>query len=138
MLFLYISKTKHNRNAPAGQTNELIPTTLYQRPSCLVVVINHRTRRYAAIYDHLLGVARYSLSVDLIRLCGDNCASLLASFLASVLVSRRISSTKKRYMLLAITAFASGFIAIPLANNVTLVVLFLPLLTAPIPFLLPC
>ena len=41
-------------------------------------------------------------------------------------------------MLLAITAFASGFIAIPLVNNVTLVVLFLPLLTAPIPFLLPC
>lgn len=41
---------------------------------------------------------------------------------------------KKRYMLLAITAFASGFIAIPLVNNVTLVVLFLPLLTAPTPF----
>lgn len=37
-------------------------------------------------------------------------------------------------MLLAITAFASGFIAIPLVNNVTLVVLFLPSLTAPIPF----
>lgn len=37
-------------------------------------------------------------------------------------------------MLLAITAFASGFIAIPLVNNVTLVVLFLPSLTAPILF----
>ncbi len=41
-------------------------------------------------------------------------------------------------MLLAITAFASGFIAIPLVNNVTLVVLFfLPLLTA-LSVLLPC
>lgn len=37
-------------------------------------------------------------------------------------------------MLLAITAFASGFIAIPLVNNVKLVVLFLPSLTAPILF----
>lgn len=37
-------------------------------------------------------------------------------------------------MLLTITAFASGFIAIPLVNNVTLVVLFLPSLTAPILF----
>lgn len=35
---------------------------------------------------------------------------------------------KKRYMLLAITAFASGFIAIPLVNNVTLVVLFFALI----------
>ncbi|MCZ5371480.1 hypothetical protein O5559_29110, partial [Escherichia coli] len=31
---------------------------------------------------------------------------------------------KKRYMLLAINAFASGFIAIPLVNKVTRVVLF--------------
>lgn len=35
---------------------------------------------------------------------------------------------KKRYMLLAITAFASGFIAIPLVNNVKLVVLFFALI----------
>lgn len=35
---------------------------------------------------------------------------------------------KKRYMLLAITAFASGFIAIPLVDNVTLVVLFFALI----------
>ncbi|XNM90268.1 efflux MFS transporter YdeE [Escherichia coli] len=44
------------------------------------------------------------------------------------MVSWRISWTKKRYMLLAITAFASGFIAIPLVNNVTLVVLFFALI----------
>jgi Arabinose efflux permease len=35
---------------------------------------------------------------------------------------------KKRYMLLAITAFIAGFIAIPLVNNVTLVVLFFALI----------
>lgn len=39
-----------------------------------------------------------------------------------------IEIDKKRYMLLAITAFASGFIAIPLVNNVTLVVLFFALI----------
>ncbi len=38
MLFLYISKTKHNETH-AGQTNELIPTTLYQRPSCLALLL---------------------------------------------------------------------------------------------------
>ncbi len=41
---------------------------------------------------------------------------------------------KKRYMLLAIIAFACGFIAIPMVHNVVLVVLLLRLLTAPIRF----
>lgn len=79
---------------------------------------------------------QYSLSVDLIGYA-MTIALTIGVVLASVLVSRRISSTRNA-MLLAITAFASGFIAIPLVNNVTLVVLFLPLLTAPTPFLLPC
>lgn len=35
---------------------------------------------------------------------------------------------KKRYMLLAITAFIAGFVAIPLVNSVTLVVLFFALI----------
>lgn len=41
-------------------------------------------------------------------------------------------------MLLAITAFASGFIAIPLVNNVTLVVLFFALINCAYSVLLPC
>ena len=43
------------------------------------------------------------------------------------LASRRINSTK-RYMLIAIVAFIAGFVAIPLVNNVTLVVLFFALI----------
>ncbi|MEG7463475.1 MFS transporter, partial [Enterobacter hormaechei] len=35
---------------------------------------------------------------------------------------------KKRYMLIAIVAFIAGFVAIPLVNNVTLVVLFFALI----------
>lgn len=35
---------------------------------------------------------------------------------------------KKRYMLVAIVAFIAGFVAIPLVNNVTLVVLFFALI----------
>ena len=35
---------------------------------------------------------------------------------------------KKRYMLIAIVAFIAGFVAIPLVNNVTLVVLFFSLI----------
>lgn len=41
-------------------------------------------------------------------------------------------------MLLAITAFASGFIAITLVNNVTLVVLFFALINCAYSVLLPC
>lgn len=41
---------------------------------------------------------------------------------------------KKRYMLLAIIAFACGFVAIPMVHNVVLVVLLLRSLTAPIRF----
>lgn len=80
---------------------------------------------------------QYSLSVDLIGY------AMTIALTIGVVFSLGFGITadkfdKKRYMLLAITAFASGFIAIPLVNNVTLVVLFLPLLTAPTPFLLPC
>lgn len=80
---------------------------------------------------------QYSLSVDLIGY------AMTIALTIGVVFSLGFGITadkfdKKRYMLLAITAFASGFIAIPLVNNVTLVVLFLPSLTAPIPFLLPC
>lgn len=76
---------------------------------------------------------QYSLSVDLIGY------AMTIALTIGVVFSLGFGITadkfdKKRYMLLAITAFASGFIAIPLVNNVTLVVLFLPLLTAPIPF----
>jgi MFS family permease len=35
---------------------------------------------------------------------------------------------KKRYMLIAIVAFIAGFVAIPLVDNVTLVVLFFALI----------
>lgn len=70
---------------------------------------------------------QYSLSVDLIgyamtiALTIDVVFSLGFGILAD-------KFDKKRYMLLAITAFASGFIAIPLVNNVTLVVLFFALI----------
>ncbi len=52
----------------------------------------------------------------------------MASFLALGFGILADKFDKKRYMLLAITAFASGFIAIPLVNNVTLVVLFFALI----------
>ncbi len=42
-------------------------------PSCLVVVINHRTRRYAAVYDHLLE-SPVQPECRSNRLCDDNCA----------------------------------------------------------------
>lgn len=76
---------------------------------------------------------QYSLSVDLIGY------AMTIALTIGVVFSLGFGITadkfdKKRYMLLAITAFASGFIAIPLVNNVTLVVLFLPSLTAPILF----
>lgn len=76
---------------------------------------------------------QYSLSVDLIGY------AMTIALTISVVFSLGFGITadkfdKKRYMLLAITAFASGFIAIPLVNNVKLVVLFLPSLTAPILF----
>lgn len=76
---------------------------------------------------------QYSLSVDIIGY------AMTIALTIGVVFSLGFGITadkfdKKRYMLLAITAFASGFIAIPLVNNVTLVVLFLPSLTAPILF----
>ncbi len=52
MLFLYISKTKHNERT-AGQTNELIPTTLYQRPSAsslLLTIGRGATLPFMTIY----------------------------------------------------------------------------------------
>lgn len=80
---------------------------------------------------------QYSLSVDLIGYAMTIALTIGVVFsLGFGILADKFD--KKRYMLLAITAFASGFIAIPLVNNVTLVVLFLPSLTAPILFLLPC
>lgn len=76
---------------------------------------------------------QYSLSVDLIGYAMTIALTIGVVFsLGFGILADKFD--KKRYMLLAITAFASGFIAIPLVNNVTLVVLFLPLLTAPTPF----
>ncbi len=80
---------------------------------------------------------QYSLSVDLIGYAMTIALTIGVVFsLGFGILADKFD--KKRYMLLAITAFASGFIAITLVNNVTLVVLFLPSLTAPILFLLPC
>ena len=81
---------------------------------------------------------QYSLSVDLIGYAMTIALTISVVFsLGFGILADKFD--KKRYMLLAITAFASGFIAIPLpVNNVKLVVLFLPSLTAPILFLLPC
>lgn len=76
---------------------------------------------------------QYSLSVDLIGYAMTIALTIGVVFsLGFGILADKFD--KKRYMLLAITAFASGFIAIPLVNNVTLVVLFLPSLTAPILF----
>lgn len=70
---------------------------------------------------------QYNLSVDLIGY------AMTIALTIGVVFSLGFGITadkfdKKRYMLLAITAFASGFIAIPLVNNVTLVVLFFALI----------
>lgn len=70
---------------------------------------------------------QYSLSVDLIGY------AMTIALTIGVVFSLGFGITadkfdKKRYMLLAITAFASGFIAIPLVNNVKLVVLFFALI----------
>lgn len=70
---------------------------------------------------------QYSLSVDLIGY------AMTIALTIGVVFSLGFGITadkfdKKRYMLLAITAFASGFIAITLVNNVTLVVLFFALI----------
>lgn len=76
---------------------------------------------------------QYSLSVDLIGYAMTIALTISVVFsLGFGILADKFD--KKRYMLLAITAFASGFIAIPLVNNVKLVVLFLPSLTAPILF----
>ena len=76
---------------------------------------------------------QYSLSVDLIGYAMTIALTIGVVFSLGFGIPAD-KFDKKRYMLLAITAFASGFIAIPLVNNVTLVVLFLPSLTAPILF----
>lgn len=64
---------------------------------------------------------QYSLSVDLIGYAMTIALTIGVVFsLGFGILADKFD--KKRYMLLAITAFASGFIAIPLVNNVTLVV----------------
>lgn len=79
---------------------------------------------------------QYSLSVDLIGYAMTIALTIGVVFsLGFGILADKFD--KKRYMLLAITAFASGFIAIPLVNNDAGGAL-LPLLTAPTPFLLPC
>ncbi len=70
---------------------------------------------------------QYSLSVDLIGYAMTIALTIGVVFsLGFGILADKFD--KKRYMLLAITAFASGFIAIPLVNNVTLVVLFFALI----------
>lgn len=70
---------------------------------------------------------QYSLSVDLIGYAMTIALTISVVFsLGFGILADKFD--KKRYMLLAITAFASGFIAIPLVNNVKLVVLFFALI----------
>jgi MFS family permease len=70
---------------------------------------------------------QYSLSVDLIGYAMTIALTIGVVFsLGFGILADKFD--KKRYMLLAITAFACGFIAIPLVNNVTLVVLFFALI----------
>ena len=70
---------------------------------------------------------QYSLSVDLIGYAMTIALTIGVIFsLGFGILADKFD--KKRYMLLAITVFASGFIAIPLVNNVTLVVLFFALI----------
>ena len=70
---------------------------------------------------------QYSLSVDLIGYAMTIALTIGVVFsLGFGILADKFD--KKRYMLLAITAFASGFIAIPLVNNVKLVVLFFALI----------
>ena len=70
---------------------------------------------------------QYNLSVDLIGYAMTIALTIGVVFsLGFGILADKFD--KKRYMLLAITAFASGFIAIPLVNNVTLVVLFFALI----------
>lgn len=65
---------------------------------------------------------QYSLSVDLIGYAMTIALTIGVVFsLGFGILADKFD--KKRYMLLAITAFACGFIAIPLVNNVTLVVM---------------
>ena len=70
---------------------------------------------------------QYSLSVDLIGYAMTIALTIGVVFsLGFGILADKFD--KKRYMLLAITVFASGFIAIPLVDNVTLVVLFFALI----------
>lgn len=70
---------------------------------------------------------QYSLSVDLIGYAMTIALTIGVIFsLGFGILADKFD--KKRYMLLAITAFASGFIAIPLVDSVTLVVLFFALI----------
>lgn len=70
---------------------------------------------------------QYSLSVDLIGYAMTIALTIGVVFsLGFGILADKFD--KKRYMLMAITAFASGFIAIPLVTNVTLVVLFFALI----------
>ncbi len=70
---------------------------------------------------------QYNLSVDLIGYAMTIALTIGVVFsLGFGILADKFD--KKRYMLLAITAFACGFIAIPLVNNVTLVVLFFALI----------
>lgn len=80
---------------------------------------------------------QYSLSVDLIGYAMTIALTIGVVFsLGFGILADKFD--KKRYMLMAITAFASGFIAIPLVNNVTLVVLFFALINCAYSVLLPC
>ncbi len=79
---------------------------------------------------------QYSLSVDLIGYARQ-LRSLLASFLASVLVSWRIVRQETLYVT-GNYRLRQRFYCIPLVNNVTLVVLFFALINCAILFLLPC
>ncbi|EEZ4381091.1 efflux MFS transporter YdeE [Escherichia coli] len=70
---------------------------------------------------------QYSLSVDLIGYAMTIALTIGVVFsLGFGILADKFD--KKRYMLLAITAFASGFIVIPLVDSVTLVVLFFALI----------
>lgn len=68
---------------------------------------------------------QYGLSVDLIGYAMTVALTIGVIFsLGFGILADKFD--KKRYMLLAITGFASGFIAIPLVHNVIVVVLLLP------------
>ncbi len=101
----------------------------------LIAVIDNWTRGHAPFMTIYLN-RQYGLGVDLIGYALTSALTIGVIFsLGFGILADKFD--KKRYMLLAIIAFACGFIAIPMVHNVVLVVLLFALINCAYSVFLP-